>query len=44
LEPWVDKIDQLSESSVMTYIFFNNCHLGKAVKNARMMAEMLGLG
>jgi uncharacterized protein YecE (DUF72 family) len=27
-----------------TYVFFNNCHAGKAVKNALMMIEMLKYG
>jgi uncharacterized protein YecE (DUF72 family) len=40
---WVEKIDYLSEYSDETFIFFNNCHQGKAAKNAKMMADILGV-
>jgi uncharacterized protein YecE (DUF72 family) len=40
---WEKKIDYLSEFADETFIFFNNCHQGRAVKNAKMMAEILGL-
>jgi len=43
LDEWTEKINYLSCESEMLYIFFNNCHLGKAVRNARMMQEKLGI-
>ncbi|HAZ22441.1 MAG TPA: DUF72 domain-containing protein [Firmicutes bacterium] len=43
LQEWVPKIKQISAGSRNTFILFNNCHAGKAVRNAHMMAEILGL-
>lgn len=41
LMEWVRKIEQLRRNRTSTYIFFNNCHLGYAVKNAKQIMEML---
>ena len=43
LQEWIPKIKQISAGSRNTFILFNNCHAGKAVRNARMMAQILGL-
>ncbi|OPY76795.1 MAG: hypothetical protein A4E64_01351 [Syntrophorhabdus sp. PtaU1.Bin058] len=41
LEEFVDPIVDVAQKSTKTFVFFNNCHAGKAVKNAMMMIEML---
>ncbi|MFC1725073.1 DUF72 domain-containing protein [candidate division KSB1 bacterium] len=41
MEEWLDKIRELRKKTSKTYLFFNNCHLGNAVKNAEMMQELL---
>jgi uncharacterized protein YecE (DUF72 family) len=43
LAEWVEKIRQLAREAPVTYVFFNNCHAGRAVHNARTMGELLGL-
>ncbi|SYZ73388.1 conserved hypothetical protein [Candidatus Zixiibacteriota bacterium] len=43
LQEWRDRIKKLEGKAKKLYIFFNNCHLGQAVKNARRMMEMLNL-
>lgn len=43
LRQWKEKIERLKGEITKTYIFFNNCHLGQAVKNAREMMRMLDL-
>ena len=43
LRQWVDLIKGMADGAEKTYLFFNNCHAGHAVKNARMMEELLGL-
>lgn len=43
LEEWKKKIEKLQEKARKVYIFFNNCHLGQAVKNAREMMQLLNL-
>ena len=40
LQEWKDKVKKLGESITKTFIFFNNCHLGQAVKNARQLMKM----
>jgi uncharacterized protein YecE (DUF72 family) len=42
LEPWAGLIRELAARAEQTYVFFNNCHAGQAVLNARMMEEILG--
>jgi uncharacterized protein YecE (DUF72 family) len=43
LADWINKIDKLREKTEKVYLFFNNCHLGQAVHNAKMMMEMMQL-
>lgn len=43
LKQWRDKLQRLKGRARKAYIFFNNCHLGQAVKNAREMRLMLDL-
>ena len=41
LEEWKAKIEKLrQENAKKAFIFFNNCHLGQAVKNARDMLQL----
>lgn len=32
----------LDRRAMESYVFFNNCHMGQAVKNARMLRDLLG--
>jgi uncharacterized protein YecE (DUF72 family) len=41
LVDWVPKIKHLSEATDELYLFFNNCHVGHAAKNALKMQDML---
>jgi uncharacterized protein YecE (DUF72 family) len=41
LRQFVAPIRDIAYRASTTYVFFNNCHGGKAVKNALMMIEML---
>lgn len=43
LEEWRSKVIRLEGQVSKTFIFFNNCHLGQAVKNARQMMAKLNL-
>jgi uncharacterized protein YecE (DUF72 family) len=43
LADWIKKIEKLREKTDKIYLFFNNCHLGQAVHNAKMMMEMMQL-
>ncbi len=43
LQEWKDKIERLKGQAKKAYIFFNNCHLGQAVKNARQLTRMLDI-
>lgn len=43
LLPWVPKIREAAEQVQQVFVFFNNCHMGHAARNARMMMELLGL-
>lgn len=43
LQEWKEKLDRLKGDAKKAFIFFNNCHLGQAVKNARQMMKMLEL-
>lgn len=38
---WKRKIDDLKSRSDKIYLFFNNCHLGQAVINAKMFVELI---
>ena len=41
LAEWLPLIQNISAESSETFIFFNNCHMGQAVKNAKMMRDMI---
>lgn len=41
LREFVSPIKNIAQRAETTFVFFNNCHLGKAVKNAQMMKELL---
>ena len=43
LEAWLPHVRTLDERAPSTFIFFNNCHAGQAVKNARMLKALLAL-
>ncbi|MBN2226721.1 MAG: DUF72 domain-containing protein [candidate division Zixibacteria bacterium] len=43
LQEWKDKILKLEHKAKSMYIFFNNCHLGQAVKNALDMKQLMAL-
>jgi uncharacterized protein YecE (DUF72 family) len=36
-------IQDISENTVKTYVFFNNCHAGSAAKNGLMMERIMGI-
>jgi uncharacterized protein YecE (DUF72 family) len=41
LREWVPRIRNMAEQAKRLYVFFNNCHDGQAVLNARQMITML---
>jgi len=41
LSEWIEKIREMRKNTKKTYLFFNNCYQGHAVKNAKMLIEML---
>lgn len=41
LREFISPIRQISKKAINTFIYFNNCHLGKAVKNAQRLKELL---
>lgn len=41
LKEFVEPIKDIANRAESTFVFFNNCHAGKAVKNATMLKEML---
>jgi len=41
LKEWKIKIDDLKSRTNKIYLFFNNCHLGQAVRNARMFMDLM---
>jgi uncharacterized protein YecE (DUF72 family) len=43
LKEWLDKIKDMSRKAKRTYVFFNNCHVGQAARNASLMKELLSL-
>lgn len=42
LEYWKEKVRKIMNKTSTTYVFFNNCHLGQAVRNATQFTAMLG--
>ena len=43
LRVWVEKAKALARKTEKTFLFFNNCHVGQAVKNAQVLQRMLDL-
>jgi uncharacterized protein YecE (DUF72 family) len=43
LSEWLDRLRQLAAETDRTYVFFNNCYMGRAVKSARILRRLLGL-
>ncbi|HHY45723.1 MAG TPA: DUF72 domain-containing protein [Firmicutes bacterium] len=43
LNEWLPRIKHLDAIASVTFVFFNNCHAGHAVRNALMMQASLGL-
>jgi uncharacterized protein YecE (DUF72 family) len=41
LKQWGENIANLTKRTARVFAFFNNCHLGQAVKNARMLKDIL---
>jgi uncharacterized protein YecE (DUF72 family) len=41
LKEFVAPIKDVARRAERTLVFFNNCHAGKAVKNAQMMKKLL---
>ena len=41
LKEWLPFVEKIASASSDTYLFFNNCHMGQAVKNAKMMRDLL---
>ncbi len=41
LREWLPLIREIDSAASNTYLFFNNCHMGQAVKNAKMMRDIL---
>lgn len=41
LKEFAAPIKDIARKAAVTYVFFNNCHAGKAVKNALMLMEIL---
>jgi uncharacterized protein YecE (DUF72 family) len=44
LREWVQRLDALREQTERIYVFFNNCHLGRAVRDAHRFMELLDEG
>lgn len=44
LEEWVRKIRDMAARARKTYVFFNNCYMGRAVKSARLLQGLLAGG
>jgi len=41
LKEWIMRIEEIRKKAKKVFIFFNNCHQGKAVKDAKRMLELL---
>ncbi len=41
LREWIPRIQALESRAELSYLFFNNCHMGWAVKNALLMKDIL---
>jgi uncharacterized protein YecE (DUF72 family) len=43
LKEWADKIRDLNQKTQKTFVFFNNCHVGQAATNAKLMRKLLDM-
>ena len=43
LDGFIPEIEKMEKNSEKSYIYFNNCHAGKAVRNAQTLKDGLGL-
>lgn len=43
LSEWLERIRTLASQTDRTYVFFNNCYMGRAIKGARLLQRMLGM-
>lgn len=41
LREWLDHLKKLKDKTDTIYLFFNNCHQGQAVKNAKLLKQLL---
>lgn len=41
LTGWIERIREINRKSDKTYLFFNNCYMGNAIRSAKMMAEII---
>lgn len=42
LSEWLDRIREIATAADRTYLFFNNCYMGRAVNSARLLGRLLG--
>jgi len=42
LRGWLKRLRGLAEQTETTYVFFNNCYMGRAVRGARLLRRLLG--
>jgi uncharacterized protein YecE (DUF72 family) len=43
LKEWVGRARELDRAAAQTFVFFNNCYAGQAVRGAKRMQELLGI-
>ena len=43
LREWVKRVEDIRKKANKVFLFFNNCHLGQAVKDAGRMIKLLGM-
>ncbi len=43
LTEWVGRIDKIRQRAQKVFVFFNNCHQGQAVRDAKRLVELLSL-
>ena len=41
LKEFLPEIKKMDKKSKKTFVFFNNCHAGKAIQNAMMLKKLL---
>ena len=43
LSEWLEHLRDLASKTNRTYVFFNNCYMGRAIKSARILKRLLGM-